>query len=150
MPGRRVIVALVVLVIAGGAAFVLGIATSNPSAPVVSLESLREQQVIHLEEQHLFLVYNDGSPLALSDDAQHLGDRVVFCDSSQMFESGAHGERFDIEGRYFGGPAQKGLDRYGVRLEGDGVYVDLDQLIPGPERGDPPAAEPAGNFCVPV
>lgn len=149
MPGRFLIYAVAALVVALGLALALGLATSvvGPE-PLASLEELREREVIFLDEHHIFLVYNEGEPLALSDDAQHVGDRVEFCESSQMFESPAHGEKFDILGHYYGGPAQRGLDRYPIRIEGDAVHVELDQPILGPERGDPPAREPEGSFCV--
>lgn len=150
MLGRWLIVAIAVLVTLGAGALLYGLTTSGSASagPVVSLERLEEERVIHLKDDHVFLVFNDGDPLALSDDAQHLGDRVEFCESSQMFESPAHGEKFDIQGSYYGGPARSGLDRFPVRIEGDGVYADLDELIPGRERGAP-VREPAGPLCVP-
>lgn len=118
------------------------------SQPILSMDRLGELGVVRLEPQRAFLVYNGGKPLALSNDAQHLGDRLMFCQSSQMFESPAHGEKFDILGRYYAGPARRGLDRYPVRVQGSGVYVDFERRISGPERGDPPASEPAGGFCT--
>ena len=141
-------VGVIALVVFVGVAVVFGIATTGGPEPVASLDDLREQEVLFLDKHHVFLVYNDGSPLALSDDAQHLGDRVEFCESSQMFESPAHGETFDIRGYYYGGPAQRGLDRYPVRAEGDGIYVDLNHPIQGPERGEARPREPEGPFCL--
>jgi nitrite reductase/ring-hydroxylating ferredoxin subunit len=138
--------ALVVLI---GTAILFGLASNGASDPVASLDVLRAREVILLEEQHIFLVYNDGGPLALSDDAQHVGDRVQFCESSQMFESPAHGEKFDIRGNYFGGPAERGLDRYPVRIEGDRIFVELEQLIQGPRRSEQAPMEPQGRFCIP-
>lgn len=137
----------VVFVIALGSAFISGAWTTGED-PVASLSELQEREVLLLEEHSIFLVYNDGDPLALSADAQHVGDQVEFCESSQMFFSPAHGEMFDIRGYYYGGPAARGLDRYPVRIEGDGVYVELDRPIEGPPRGAGPALEPQGRFCV--
>ena len=139
--------AFVVFLIALGIAFASGAWTTGED-PVASLAELQEEEVLFLEEHAVFLVYNDGDPLALSADAQHVGDEVEFCESSQMFESPAHGEKFDIRGYYYGGPAQRGLDRYPVRIEGDGIYVDLEHSIEGPPRGTGPPAEPQGPFCV--
>ena len=104
--------------------------------------------MLFLKQHAVFLVYNDGDPLALHADAQHVGDQVEFCESSRMFESPAHGEKFDIRGYYYGGPAGKGLDRYPVRIEGDGLFVDLEHPIEGPRRGAGPTLEPAGPFCI--
>jgi Rieske Fe-S protein len=140
--------AVIALVVVLGVAVVIGIATSGGPGPVASLEDLREREVLFLDQHDAFLVYNDGDPLALSDDAQHVGDRVEFCESSQMFESPAHGEKFDIRGYYFGGPAQRGLDRFLVRVDGDGIYVELNRAIKGPERGEAPARDPKGPFCI--
>jgi Rieske Fe-S protein len=141
---RALILAFIALVVA----VVIGIATTGGPNPVASLEELREEEVLFLDEHDIYLVYNDGQPLALSSDAQHVGDDVEFCRSSQMFESPAHGEKFDIRGYYYAGPARSGLDRYPVRVEGDGVYVDTDRPIEGPPRGAGPAREPEGRFCV--
>jgi Rieske Fe-S protein len=148
MTGRWLIVGVTSLVVVGGGAFLFGIATSDSEDAVASLESLEDRGVIHLEDDHVFLVFNDGKPIALSDDAQHVGDRVEFCESSQMFESPAHGEKFDLWGLYYAGPAQRGLDRYPVRIDGDRIFVDFSRPIQGPERGDPPASEPKGRFCI--
>ncbi len=46
----------------------LGIAGSNNGDAVASMEDLREREVIFLEEERIFLVHNDGEPLALSAD----------------------------------------------------------------------------------
>ena len=150
MRGRALLVSSLVLVAVVGTAIFVGIATTGESAPeaVASLDDLRERGVVFLEDQGIYLVYNDGAPLALDSDAQHVGDKVVYCESSQMFESPAHGEKFDIKGHYFGGPAAKGLDRYPVQLEGDGVFVAIAHPIPGPDRGTGRVADPQGPFCV--
>ncbi|MGH2731224.1 MAG: Rieske (2Fe-2S) protein [Actinomycetota bacterium] len=148
MARRALIPAFIALVLVVGIAGVIGLATSSGPDPVASLEELREEEVIFLDEHDIYLVYNEGEPLALSTDAQHTGDEVEFCASSQMFESPAHGEKFDIRGYYYGGPARSGLNRYPVRVEGDGVYVDVDHPMGSPPRGAGPAREPEGSFCV--
>ena len=149
MGGRSLIVALIALGVVLAGAVVIGVVTSGGPPGVASLEELQEQEVLFLDEHEIYLVYNDGDPLALSADAQHVGDDVEFCPSSQMFESSAHGEKFDIHGYYYGGPARRGLDRYPVRMEGGGIYVDVDQPIQGPERGEGPPIEPQGRLCNP-
>ena len=116
---------------------------------LVSLEDLEEHGVMEFEEEHVFLVFNDGEPLALSDDPQHLqGEYVEWCESSQMFEAPTHGEKFDRLGNYYAGPAARGLARYPLYVEGGGVYVDLEDQIPGPERGADEVLEPEGPYCV--
>lgn len=117
--------------------------------PLASLTELQDEGVIYVEDEHLFLVYNDGDPLALSDDPQHLpNEHTEWCESSQLFETPTHGEKFDMRGNYYAGPAKKGLDRYPIAIEGDAIYVDLETVIPGPERGAEEAEEPKGPFCT--
>ncbi|MDP9067995.1 MAG: Rieske 2Fe-2S domain-containing protein [Actinomycetota bacterium] len=150
MAGRALIVASIVLVVLIGAAIVIGIATSGSDSALASLEDLREREVVFLDDEHIFLVYNGGEVLALSDDPQHLeGEHTEWCETSRMFETPTHGETFDSRGYYYGGPAQRGLDRYPVRIDGDPIYVELDQRMQGPDRGEGPAIEPQGDFCIP-
>lgn len=152
MARRGLIFATIALVLVTGAAIIYGFATSSGGpAPQASLDDVRNQGVVYLEVDHVFLVYNDGNVLALSDDAQHMdGESTQWCESSQMFETPTHGEKFTDLGHYYGGPAQQGLDRYPVRVEGDAIYVNLDERVPGPKRGSGPAFEPQGEFCVPA
>ena len=148
MSGRLLLIASLLLAALVAGAFVFGLLTSSESqGPSVSMEELEEREVIHFPEDHVIFVYNDGEPLALSDDAQHVGDTVIFCESSRLFESPAHGEAFDIRGYYFGGPAARGLARYPIRREGDLLHADVSQEIEGPERGAGPPLKPAGDFC---
>lgn len=152
MAGRALLIATTALVLLLGAAIFLGLATSSVGeSPVTTLDELRRAGIMFLEDEHAFLVYNDGGPLALSDDAQHLdGEHAEWCERSQMFETPTHGEKFDDLGYYFGGPAQRGLDRFAVRIRGDAVYVDFEERVAGPERGSGPAFEPKGSSASQV
>jgi Rieske Fe-S protein len=116
--------------------------------PAVALEEVRDKGVVFMDEHDLYVVWDEGELIALSADAQHTGDAVLFCRSSGMFESPAHGEKFDRRGYYYGGPARSGLDRYPVHVEQSHVVVDVDNPIPGPHRGAGPAREPTGPFCL--
>ena len=149
MRGRVFILAVILLAVVVGASIALGFRTTDARSvdPFTSMEELQERGVMFFPEHHVYLVYNDGEPIALSDDAQHVGDTVQYCPSSGMFESPAHGEKFDILGRYFAGPARRGLARYGVSVEDDLIYVDLRVKAPGPLRNRPRAMEPEGPFC---
>jgi Rieske Fe-S protein len=146
MKGRALVAGTAAFLFIAGAALVLGVATNGEELPHVALSDLREHGVLHLEEHQVFVVHHDGEFLALSDDAQHIGDRVHFCESSKLFQSPAHGEKFDILGRYLGGPARRGLDRYGTREDGDRLYVLLNDRQAGPPRGEP-VLSPEGPFC---
>lgn len=151
MGGRALtygVVGLVALVIVAG---FLGVARTGgdpTTGPVASLERLRAEKIMFVEELDLYLVYNDGDPLALSADAQHLGDDVVFCRKAHMFWSPFHGEMFDERGFYYAGPARRGLARFPVRLDGDRIHVDANNPSAGPLRGAGPAEEPRGPLCA--
>jgi hypothetical protein len=64
-----------------------------------------------------------------------------------MFEA-PHGEKFDLHGAYFAGPAPRGMDSVAVKVEGGEVYVNPDDITPGPARGELNPQEPSGPFCL--
>lgn len=82
----------------------------------------------------LFVVATEGEFLALSDDARHVGDRVLYCARDSTFFSPAHGERFDRLGRYVAGPAAGDMGRYPVSVRGNRVVVDLSGEPELPDR----------------
>jgi hypothetical protein len=148
--GRWLLVAFLSLVGLVGALLVIGFAQTpaGHDDPQLELEVVREREVVFLEEHDLYVVWNGGEPLALGNDAVHLGDVVYFCRSSELFESPAHGEKFDSRGFYYGGPAARGLTRYPVFVNGGIATIDVDHPEPGPERGEGPAHEPRGRLCT--
>ena len=145
---RRYIPVVVIVVLIVGA-FVW--ATSRPTPrepdPVASLDEVRERGVIYLEDQGIYLVERGRGVLALTDDAQHVGDKVEWCESSQMFESPAHGEKFDRYGRYYGGPAATDMDRAVAFAGSRGVF--LNGIVNQSKNRSRDAFEPAGPLCVP-
>lgn len=93
----------------------------------------------------MFVVSTDQGFLALSDDARHVGDRVLYCAADNTFSSPAHGEQFDRLGRYMGGPAAGDLGRYQTVVRDDQVLVDLAELqLPDRSSASDP---PAGPHC---
>ena len=147
---KKLVLATVVLVAAIVVFGAIGLATTTAPRPLTSLADLEERKVMFFDEHDLFLIYLDDRVLALDADAQHLGDDVIYCETSHLFESPAHGEKFDIRGYYFGGPGRVGLDRYFVELRGGDIYVDLDYRTPGPERDEHLPRPPQGPLCVPT
>lgn len=136
------------------AAAIYGIATTHgpdEGEIEVALADVEAAGVLQIDRAvDVYVVYNRGDPVALSADAQHVGDMVVFCESSQLFESPAHGEKFDMLGYYYAGPGARGLTRFPTRVEGDQLFIDTDHPTEGPERGAGPPREPQGPFCVPT
>ncbi len=86
--------------------------------------------------------------VALDAACPHGGCRVVFCRSSRFFECPCDGSRFDAAGELRRGPAQRGLYRYAVGVEGGRVVVDTGWRVPGPPPGtDTTGQPPAGPHC---
>lgn len=73
--------------------------------------------------------------LALYQKCPHLGCRVPWCDTSQWFECPCHGSKYNRVGEKKGGPAPRGLDRFGVELSGDNIVVDTGRIWTGPPIG---------------
>ena len=146
---RSLVVSFMALLAAIAAMAAFGLATTRDDSIVhASLDDLRVDLVQFLPDQDIFLVYNDGDPLALHADAQHLNHDVEWCEQAEMFMAPAHGEMFDPRGYYYAGPAQRGLDRYGLHVTGGGdITIDLEERIEGPARGEGPAHEPTGPLC---
>jgi Rieske Fe-S protein len=111
-----------------------------------TVDEVEARQIVYLEEYGVFVVSSDLGPIALSDDARHVGDRVLYCAMDNTFSSPAHGERFDRLGRYMGGPAAGDLGRYLTVVTGDRVLVDLTELAL-PDRSAS-TDEPVGPGCV--
>jgi cytochrome b6-f complex iron-sulfur subunit len=72
---------------------------------------------------------------ALYQKCVHLGCRVPWCASSQWFECPCHGSKYNRVGEKKGGPAPRGLDRFGVSVDGGQIVVDTAQVIQGPKIG---------------
>lgn len=76
-------------------------------------------------------------------------DGISWCPSSGWFGANATGSRFDQEGRLARGPAPRGLDRYGLRVDAAGlVHISFTELTTGVQAalaGDVRA--PDGPHC---
>ena len=101
--------------------------------------------VVYLEQHRLYVVATEDGFIALSDDSRHVGDRVLFCRSNGTFSSPAHGEFFDPQGRYMGGPASGDLGRYAVNVHDGEIFVNLADLAL-PERSSL-QFQPTGPRC---
>jgi cytochrome b6-f complex iron-sulfur subunit len=87
--------------------------------------------------------------MALYQRCVHLGCRVPFCEASQWFECPCHGSKYNLAGEWKDGPAPRGMDRFGVRVEDGVVKVDTTRIVTGPPRGiDTTRQDPEGPFCV--
>ena len=87
--------------------------------------------------------------VALYQKCPHLGCRVPWCATSQWFECGCHGSQYNRVGEKKGGPAPRGMDRFGVAVEGGTVVVDTGLVVQGPPIGvNTTGQEAEGPHCV--
>jgi cytochrome b6-f complex iron-sulfur subunit len=87
--------------------------------------------------------------VALYQKCVHLGCRVPWCQTSQWFECPCHGSKYNRVGEKKGGPAPRGLDRFGVSVSGGAVTVDTTTVIQGPPIGtNSTGQEQEGPHCA--
>ena len=117
----------------------------------VSPDAVPDDDVIEVRAARAYLTRIDGDVIALSEKCTHLGCRVPWCESSKQFECPCHGSVFNRAGDYRAGPAPRGLDRYPVILDEDGLlYIDTGDLEEGPPAGSDEVIDepPAGPSCA--
>lgn len=87
--------------------------------------------------------------VALYQKCVHLGCRVPFCNSSKWFECPCHGSQYNHVGEKKGGPAPRGLDRFGIEIAGDVLTVNTGDIVLGPPIGTNTTGQEAeGPHCV--
>ena len=87
--------------------------------------------------------------VALYQKCVHLGCRVPWCQTSQWFECPCHGSKYNRVGEKKGGPAPRGLDRFGVSVEGGSLVVNTAVIWTGPPIGvDTTGQGQEGAPCV--
>ena len=69
---------------------------------------------------------------ALYQKCPHLGCRVPQCVTSQWFECPCHGSQYNQTGEKKGGPAPRGMDRFGVSVADGVVSIDTGAGLRGP------------------
>jgi cytochrome b6-f complex iron-sulfur subunit len=91
----------------------------------------------------------EGGIIALYQKCPHLGCRVPECGSSQWFECPCHGSQFNRVGEKKGGPAPRGMDRFGVSVANGVVVIDTGTVFGGPPIGTNTTGQEAeGPHCV--
>ena len=103
-----------------------------------SIEDVRSRGVVSLPDVPAYVVADPPrNPIALLARSTHLGERVIYCRSSGLFEG---------LGNYEFGPAPRGLDRLGTLVEDGVLWVNPNDVTPGPPRGSG-HLKPTGPFC---
>ncbi len=87
--------------------------------------------------------------VALYQKCPHLGCRVPDCLTSQWFECPCHGSQYNRVGEKKGGPAPRGMDRFGVSVSGGSVIIDTGVVFLGPPIGTNTTGQEAeGPHCI--
>jgi cytochrome b6-f complex iron-sulfur subunit len=87
--------------------------------------------------------------VALYQKCPHLGCRVPECKSSQWFECPCHGSQYNRVGEKKGGPAPRGMDRFGVAITNGVLSIDTGAVFAGPSIGiNTTGQEAEGPHCV--
>jgi cytochrome b6-f complex iron-sulfur subunit len=87
--------------------------------------------------------------IALYQKCVHLGCRVPACLTSQWFECPCHGSQYNRVGEKKGGPAPRGLDRFGMAVTAGNFIVDTGLVITGPPIGTNTTGQEAeGPHCI--
>ena len=111
-------------------------------------EAISKAEVIYGKQGAVFTGMNAGVG-ALSQKCPHLGCRVPECSSSQWFECPCHGSQYNRVGEKKGGPAPRGMDRFGVSVDNGMLVIDTGTVFGGPPIGTNTTGQEAeGPNCV--
>jgi cytochrome b6-f complex iron-sulfur subunit len=87
--------------------------------------------------------------VALYQKCVHLGCRVPWCTTSQWFECPCHGSQYNRVCEKKGGPAPRGLDRFGIEVANGVASVDTAIVVQGPPIGTNTTGQEAeGPHCI--
>ena len=148
---RLQIVLLSGLGLAVGVAAFAAMASTESAWVTVDDDKRFDDRVSFDEDMGVYLVHRGPRVIAFSNHGPWNNELVVYCPSSQLFETYWSGSKFDIYGHYLSGPAPRGMNRLPVRVRGGKAEVIPKQLIAGPSRGVSKRTVrlPVGPFCVP-
>jgi len=111
-------------------------------------EALPKAKVAYGKQTPVFAGMQAGL-VALYQKCPHLGCRVPTCTSSQWFECPCHGSQYNRVGEKKGGPAPRGMDRFGVSIANEIFVIDTGAVFGGPAIGTNTTGQEAeGPHCV--
>jgi hypothetical protein len=114
---------------------------------VGSIQDVRSQRVVSLPKVPAYVVVAPPrTPIAFLARSTHLGEPIIYCRTSGWFEDPVHGTKFDRLGHYELGPSPRGLDRLATLVQDGVLWVNPNEVTPGPPRGSR-GIEPTGPFC---
>ena len=111
-------------------------------------DALGKGQSVYGAQKQVFSGMQEGI-VALYQKCPHLGCRVPECKSSQWFECPCHGSQYNRVGEKKGGPAPRGMDRFGVNIANGVLTIDTGAVFAGPSIGvNTTGQEAEGPHCV--
>jgi len=111
-------------------------------------EAISKAEVAYGGQGAVFSGMNAGI-VALYQKCPHLGCRVPECSTSQWFECPCHGSQYNRVGEKKGGPAPRGMDRFGVSVNNGVMVIDTGTVFGGPPIGTNTTGQEAeGPHCV--
>ena len=111
-------------------------------------EAISKAEVAYGGQGAVFSGMNAGI-VALYQKCPHLGCRVPECSTSQWFECPCHGSQYNRVGEKKGGPAPRGMDRFGVSVNNGVLVIDTGTVFGGPPIGTNTTGQEAeGPHCV--
>jgi len=111
-------------------------------------DSLGKGQAVYGAQGAVFSGMQAGV-VALYQKCPHLGCRVPECSSSQWFECPCHGSQYNQVGEKKGGPAPRGMDRFGVSITNGVLTIDTGAVFAGPSIGTNTTGQEAeGPHCI--
>ena len=111
-------------------------------------EAISKADTIYAGQGPVFSGMSEGI-VALYQKCPHLGCKVPECKTSQWFECPCHGSQYNRVGEKKGGPAPRGMDRFGVSVNNGLVVIDTGTVFGGPPIGvNTTGQEAEGPHCV--
>jgi cytochrome b6-f complex iron-sulfur subunit len=111
-------------------------------------DALAKAKVVYANQGPVLAGMESGI-VALYQKCPHLGCRVPECKSSQWFECPCHGSQYSRVGEKKGGPAPRGMDRFGVAVNNGNVVIDTGSIFAGPAIGvNTTGQEAEGPHCI--
>ena len=111
-------------------------------------EAISKAEVVYGGQGAVLAGMNAGV-VALYQKCPHLGCRVPECSTSQWFECPCHGSQYNRVGEKKGGPAPRGMDRFGVSVNNGVMVIDTGTVFGGPPIGTNTTGQEAeGPHCV--
>jgi cytochrome b6-f complex iron-sulfur subunit len=86
--------------------------------------------------------------MAIFQKCSHLGCRVPYCRTSDLFECPCHGARFNRAGEWRNGPAPASLWRFPIEIVEGRVVVDTSRPVAQTAAGYDTLGPRTGAYCV--